>query len=201
MNACGASGCSVFAKRQTTEEERTTIGESNIVEMNYREDGLDPLTGLLRSRALDLIQLAVNAALDEVLGQYADAQTPDGCAAIVRNAYHPGREILTSVGPVMVQRPKVRTQSGKAVSCRSALVPPYVRKTKALQPAIPWRNLQHCPAVVVCRHEGGGFPRVKWGLHSCPFSVRIRPSFCRNCRPPKDGMGVRIRCLGLLGDA
>ena len=31
----GASGCSVFAKRQTTEEERTTIGESNIVEMSY----------------------------------------------------------------------------------------------------------------------------------------------------------------------
>jgi hypothetical protein len=42
LNACGASGCSVFAKRQTTEEKRTTIGESNIVEMSYREDGLDP---------------------------------------------------------------------------------------------------------------------------------------------------------------
>ncbi|MFT5626140.1 MAG: hypothetical protein ACI9ND_003229 [Yoonia sp.] len=59
MNACGASGCSVFAKKQTTEEGRTTIGESNIVEMSYREDGLDLLTALLRSGAQDLIQLAV----------------------------------------------------------------------------------------------------------------------------------------------
>jgi hypothetical protein len=42
LNIGGALGCSVFAKRQTTEEKRTTIGESNIVEMSYREDGLDP---------------------------------------------------------------------------------------------------------------------------------------------------------------
>ncbi|MFT5967319.1 MAG: hypothetical protein ACI9ND_001232 [Yoonia sp.] len=103
LNIGGALGCSVFAKRQTTEEERTTIGESNIVEMSYREDGLDRLTALLRSRALELIQLAVNAALAKVLGQYADAQTPDGRAAIVRNSYHLGHEIQTGAGLVMVQ--------------------------------------------------------------------------------------------------
>ncbi|MFT5270650.1 MAG: hypothetical protein ACI85V_000663 [bacterium] len=43
MKIGGAFGCSVFAKRETTKEGRTTIGESNIVEMSRREDGLDPV--------------------------------------------------------------------------------------------------------------------------------------------------------------
>jgi hypothetical protein len=71
--------------------------------MNLREDSLDPLIDLLRSGTQDVIKLAVKAALADVLNQHADAQTSDGRAAIVRNSYHPGREILTSVGPVMIQ--------------------------------------------------------------------------------------------------
>lgn len=118
------------------------MDETNIVEMSRREDGLDPLTELLRGGAQDLIQLAVKAELAEVLSQYADAKTPDGRAAIVRNGYHPEREIQTGVGPVTVQIPKVRSKSGKPVSFRSALVPPYVRKTKTLQSAIPWLYLK-----------------------------------------------------------
>jgi hypothetical protein len=132
----------------------------------------------------------VNAALANVLSLYVDAQTPDGRAAIMRNSYHPWREIQTGVGPVMVQIPKVCSQSGKPFSCWSALVPPYVRKTKALQPLIPWCHLKHCPAVTACSDEE---PRVKWSLHSRPCSVPIPPSFCRNCHPPKVGVGFRIR--------
>jgi putative transposase len=71
--------------------------------MNLREDSLDPLIDLLRSGTQDVIKLAVKAALADFLNQHADAQTSDGRAAIVRNSYHPGREILTSVGPVMIQ--------------------------------------------------------------------------------------------------
>lgn len=118
------------------------MDETNIVEMSRREQGLDPLTELLRSGAQDLIRLAVKAELAEVLSQYADAKTPDGRAAIVRNGYHPEREIQTGVGPVTVQIPKVRAKSGKPVSFQSALVPPYVRKTKTLQSAIPWLYLK-----------------------------------------------------------
>jgi hypothetical protein len=57
-----------------------------------------PLTALLCGRAL-----AVQAALADVLSRYADAQTPDGRAAIVRNSHHLGREIQTAARPVMVQ--------------------------------------------------------------------------------------------------
>jgi hypothetical protein len=36
---------------------------------------------------------------------------------------------------------------------RSALVLPYVRNTKTLQPAILWRYFKHCPQVAACSDE------------------------------------------------
>lgn len=41
-----------------------------------------------------------------------------------------------------VQVPKVRSRLGKPVTFRSALVPPYVRKTASLEAAIPWLYLK-----------------------------------------------------------
>ena len=38
--------------------------------------------------------------------------------------------------------PKVRSRSGEPVSFRSALVPPYVRKTASLEAALPWLYLK-----------------------------------------------------------
>jgi transposase-like protein len=46
------------------------------------------------------------------------------------------------VGPVTVRIPKVRARTGDAVTFRSALVPPYVRKTKSLEAALPWLYLK-----------------------------------------------------------
>lgn len=118
------------------------MNETNIVEFDRREDALDPLTELLRSGAQDLIRMAVKVELAELLQQYSDHKTADGRAAVVRNGYHPEREVQTGVGPVTVQIPKVRSKSGQPISFRSALVPPYVRKTRTLQSAIPWLYLK-----------------------------------------------------------
>ncbi|MCA9501369.1 MAG: IS256 family transposase, partial [Nitrospira sp.] len=52
------------------------------------------------------------------------------------------REIQTGIGPVTVQVPKVRSRQGEPVTFRSALVPPYVRKTASLEAAIPWLYLK-----------------------------------------------------------
>ena len=52
------------------------------------------------------------------------------------------REIQTGVGPVTVRIPKVRAKTGEPVTFRSALVPPYVRKTKTLEAALPWLYLK-----------------------------------------------------------
>ncbi len=97
----------------------------------------DPLTGLLRSGAQQLLQQAVEAELGELLAGYADRRDAPGRQAVVRNGHLPAREILTGIGPVKVRVPKVRSRSGEPVVFRSALVPPYVRKAKAVEAALP----------------------------------------------------------------
>ena len=85
---------------------------------------------------------SVEAELDEFMSQFKDRQTQGGRAAVVRNGYQPERQIETAIGPVKVKIPKVRAKDGKPVTFHSALVPPYVRKTKSLEAALPWLYLK-----------------------------------------------------------
>lgn len=84
----------------------------------------------------------MEAELAEYLESFEGRRLEDGRAAVVRNGHHPEREIQTGIGPVTVQVPKVRSRDGNPVSFRSALVPPYVRKTRSLEAALPWLYLK-----------------------------------------------------------
>ena len=66
----------------------------------------------------------------------------DGRRAVVRNGYLPAREILTTVGAVEVQVPKVRDRSGSGVKFNSVLAPPYVRRSARVAAALPWLYLK-----------------------------------------------------------
>jgi len=50
--------------------------------------------------------------------------------------------LQTGIGPISVKVPKVRSRDGEPVTFRSALVPPYVRKTRSLEAALPWLYLK-----------------------------------------------------------
>lgn len=115
---------------------------SNIFEIEPQSDANDSLTGLLRQGARDLIHRAVQAELTEFLEAFETRRLNDGRQAVVRNGYHPERQIQTGIGPVTVQVPKVRSKDGKPVLFRSALVPPYVRKSRSLETALPWLYLK-----------------------------------------------------------
>ena len=118
------------------------MDEANIIEFAGRETVLDPLTDLLRKGARELLQTAVESELEAFLAGFADSRTPEGRAAVVRNGHHPERAVQTGIGPVTVQIPKVRSKTGKPVTFRSALVPPYVRKAQSLEAAVPWLSLK-----------------------------------------------------------
>jgi hypothetical protein len=107
-----------------------------------RETIEDPVTELLRVGAQQLIQRAVETELAELLSHHGDRRTETGNAGVVRNGYLPERELQTGLGPVTVQIPKVRAKTGEAVTFRSALVPPYIRKTKSMEAAVPWLYLK-----------------------------------------------------------
>ena len=117
------------------------MGKNSILEFDNKESVSDVLNELLRDGAQQLIRQAVETELSEYLSQHQRI-ADDGRLALVRNGYLPKREILTGIGPVSVRIPKVRSKDGKALTFRSALVPPYVRKTRSLEAALPWLYLK-----------------------------------------------------------
>ena len=116
--------------------------KNNVLEFASRDTISDPLTALLRSGAQQLINQAVEAELEELLSQHSGRRTKDGNAVVVRNGHLPERDLQTGLGPVTVKIPKVRSRTGEPVTFRSALVPPYVRKTRSLEAALPWLYLK-----------------------------------------------------------
>jgi len=118
------------------------MSKNNVIEFEGREASVDPLTELLQAGAQKLLLQAVQAELYACLEQHSDRRTEDGHAGVVRNGYQPEREIQTGIGPVTVRIPKVRAKTGEPVTFQSALVPPYVRKTKSLEAALPWLYLK-----------------------------------------------------------
>jgi hypothetical protein len=151
----------------------------NIVDFARRDRTTDALTDLLRTGAQQLIATAVEAELADYLAQFADLRTDAGHAAVVRNGHHPARPFQTGIGPVSVRIPKVRSKDGTPVTFRSALVPPYVRRTKTLEAALPWHApLSHGPMA----RQGAfskGFLVARWLPRSRFFWALMRRDYPR----------------------
>jgi putative transposase len=106
----------------------------------------DPLTALLRQGARDLIAQAVEAELAAFLEDYRDEQDDQGRRRLVRHGYLPERDIQTGIGSVKVKVPRIRDRgaasAGEPIKFRSALLPPYLRRTKSVEELIPWLYLK-----------------------------------------------------------
>jgi transposase-like protein len=118
------------------------MSKHNVVELAGREKVRDELTELIREGACKLIAQGLELEVSELLSALSERRDEAGRAAVVRNGYQPDRDIQTGIGPVSVKVPKIRSRDGKPVSFRSALVPPYVRKTASLEAALPWLYLK-----------------------------------------------------------
>jgi len=116
--------------------------KKTVVELTRPDQFSDSLTELLRTGAKQLLEQAVEAELAGFMEQFSGKKLSDGKTAVVRNGYQPERNIQTGIGPVTVKIPKVRAKDGDPVTFRSALVPPYVRKTASLEAALPWLYLK-----------------------------------------------------------
>ena len=84
--------------------------------MDNRERFKDPLTDLIRNGARQLIALAVEAEVNELMAKYDGQHTETGHRAVVRSGYQKQRQIQTVIGTVTVKIPKVRSTSGAPVS-------------------------------------------------------------------------------------
>ena len=89
-----------------------------------------------------MIETAVEAELASDLSKFTDVRTGTGHAAVVRNGHHPARPFQTSLRLVNIGSFRVRSKDGTPVAFRYALVPPYVRRSKSLDAALPWLCLK-----------------------------------------------------------
>ncbi len=129
-------------QNKVTNQRNHHMDKTNVISLEKLAGTDDLLTDLLRNGAKALIKQAVEAELSELLAQHSDRVLSDGRAAVVRNGYLPERDIQTGIGPVSVKLPKIRSKDGEPITFRSALVPPYVRKTQSLEAALPWLYLK-----------------------------------------------------------
>src|SRR5262245_41850209 len=102
----------------------------------------DPLTEVLRQGAQRLLAQAIEAEIAVLLAHSADCHDAQGRQAVVRNSYLPEREVQTGIGAVRVQVPRVRDRSGTGIQFHSALLPPYIRRSKSLEALLPWLYLK-----------------------------------------------------------
>jgi transposase-like protein len=104
----------------------------------------DALTDLLRRGAVDLLARAVEAEVAGWIDDHAALVDAEGRRQVVRNGSMPEREIVTGIGPVRVKRPRVhdRRPPGAREAFTSAILPPYLRKTKSVEELIPWLYLK-----------------------------------------------------------
>ena len=114
------------------------------------EQPSDMLTDLIRNHARQLIKEALELEVAEVLQEFKERRLADGRQAVCRSGYQPEREIQTGIGPVPVKVPKIRSRDGQPESFNSALVPPFIKRTRSLEAAIPWLYLQGISSGNMC---------------------------------------------------
>jgi transposase-like protein len=107
-----------------------------------REATKDVLTEVLRNGAQQLLLAAVEEELESFLKGYKPLRLLDGRLSVVRNGYLPARTIQTGIGDIEVKVPKVRDRSGNGVKFNSALLPPYLKRTKSMEELLPWLYLK-----------------------------------------------------------
>src|SRR5262245_14701684 len=104
----------------------------------------DALTDVLRAGAQQLLAQAIQAEVDAYLDARSELRDEAGRRQVVRNGYLPERALTTGVGPVEVKQPRVhdRRPPPQREKFSSAILPPYLRKTKSIEELIPWLYLK-----------------------------------------------------------
>ena len=93
---------------------------------------------------------ALQKAIDDEVADYIEAHQhhvdESNHRLVVRNGRKPARTILSGVGPIEVIQPRVDDrridENGVRFRFTSKILPPYLRKTKAIEDLVPWLYLK-----------------------------------------------------------
>ena len=104
----------------------------------------DVLTEILRNGAQQMLAAAIEAEVTEWIDGHAELTDEAGHRQVVRNGFHNQRKIITGLGPLEVEQPRVhdRRPPSEREKFTSKILPPYLRKTKSIEELIPWLYLK-----------------------------------------------------------
>lgn len=121
-------------------------------------DSRDALGEILRQGAREMLARAIQAEVADWIESHAHITDSTGRRQVVRNGFHPERNILTGLGPINVQQPRVldRRPGGQREMFTPNVLPAYLRRTKNVDEAIPWLYLKGIST--------SGFPEALQGL-------------------------------------
>jgi transposase-like protein len=105
----------------------------------------DPLLAVLRDGARRMLMQAIEAEVEAFLAAHGGLVDAQGRRRLVRNGHAPERRIQTGIGPLEVRRPKVRDRGaadGEPIRFTSAVLPPYLRRTRNIEELLPWLYLK-----------------------------------------------------------
>ena len=101
----------------------------------------DPLTEIAREGARRMLAVAMGVEADAFVAQHSGVALPDGRQRVVRHGHGPMRRIQTGVGPLEVQRPKVRDRAdvpeAEKIRFTSVILPRWARRSKSLDALLP----------------------------------------------------------------
>src|SRR3984893_12379406 len=114
---------------------------SNVVPLRHPDEVDDPLTIILRSGARRLLAQAIESEAEAFLAAMKDLKLTDGRDRLVRHGHGPTRAIQTGIGPVEVERVKIRDRGaagdGERIRFTSAILPLWARRTRSLDALLP----------------------------------------------------------------
>lgn len=147
------------------------------------------LEQIAREGAHRALQKAIEQEVADYLDDHRDHLDDAGHRLVVRNGHKPPRTILTGVGPVEVIQPRVDDrrvdENGVRFRFTSKILPPYLRKTKAIEDLVPWLYLKGIStgempdALVHLGFDGSGLSPTSvvrmlgaWQTEYCDWSKR-----------------------------
>ena len=115
---------------------------SSVVPLRQPDEIDDPLTTVLRSGARRLLAQAIEAEAEAFLAAMKGERLADGRERVVRHGHGPERQVQTGIGPVAVQRPKLRDRAvhetgADRIRFTSTILPRWARRTRSLDALLP----------------------------------------------------------------
>ena len=114
--------------------------------LEFPRESEDLLLSVLRDGAKRMLAQAIELEVEEYIQRHVSELDAAGRRLVVRNGFMPERTIQTGLGDVPVKAPRVNDQrvdsEGNKKRFHSKLLPPYLRRTKAIEELIPWLYLK-----------------------------------------------------------